>query len=127
MTKPFSFGELTARIRALLRRRSSSISPALRVDDLDVDPVRRRVSRGGRRISLTPKEFALLEYLVRNVGNVLTRAMIAEHVWDHHFDTFTNIIDVHIRYLRVKVDEGFATRLIHTVRGVGYMLSPDGP
>ena len=92
-----------------------------------MDGATRRVLRGGRRINLTPKEFSLLEYLVRHHGTVVTRTMIAEHVWDQHFDSFTNVIDVYIRYLRTKIDDPFPTKLIHTIRGVGYLLSEEGP
>lgn len=127
LVKPFSFAELTARIRALLRRRSDVGQSVLRVGDLEIDVATHRVTRGGTRINLTPKEFSLLEYLVRNRGTVVTRTMIAEHVWDQHFDTFTNVIDVYIRYLRSKMDDGFPTRLIHTIRGVGYVLSEEAP
>jgi len=127
LAKPFAFPELTARMRALLRRPPDFGQPVGRVGDLAVDFSSRRVTRGGRRISLTPKEFSLLEYLVRNQGSVLTRTMIAEHVWDQHFDNFSNVIDVYIRYLRAKVDDPFPTKLIHTVRGVGYVLSEEAP
>jgi DNA-binding response OmpR family regulator len=122
LVKPFSLAELTARIRALLRRRSAGLA-VTRVGDLEMDLAARKVTRGGRQLSLTPKEFSLLEYLVRNNGNVLTRAMIAEHVWDQHFDSFSNVVDVYIRYVRAKVDDPFPRRLIHTVRGVGYVVS----
>jgi two-component system copper resistance phosphate regulon response regulator CusR len=87
----------------------------------------RKVTRSGRRINLTPKEFSLLEYLIRNRGNALTRTMIAEHVWDQHFDSFSNVIDVYIRYLRAKIDDEFPTKLIHTIRGVGYVFSEEPP
>ena len=127
LVKPFSFAELTARIRALLRRGSDLGQSVVRVEDLEIDLAARKVTRSGRRINLTPKEFSLLEYLVRNQGNVLTRTMIAEHVWDQHFDSFSNVIDVHIRYLRAKVDDTSRTRLIHTIRGVGYVLSEKAP
>ena len=127
LVKPFSFAELTARIRALLRRRSDLGQSVVRVEDLEIDLATRKVKRGGRRINLTPKEFSLLEYLVRHQGNVLTRTMIAEHVWDQHFDSFSNVIDVYIRYLRAKVDDASGTRLIHTIRGVGYVLSEKAP
>lgn len=125
LVKPFSLAELTARIRALLRRRSDVGQTVARVADLEMDVAARKVTRGGRRISLTPKEFALLEFLVRNHGNVLTRTMIAEHVWDQHFDSCSNVVDVFIRHLRAKVDDDFPTRLIHTIRGVGYVLSEE--
>jgi heavy metal response regulator len=127
LVKPFSFDELTARIRALLRRHPDLEQAVVQIGDLEVDLATRKVQRAGKRINLTTKEFALLEYLVRNRGCVLTRAMIAEHVWDQHFDSFSNVIDVYIRYLRTKIDDGFALKLIHTVRGVGYILSTDTP
>jgi len=127
LVKPFSFPELTARIRALLRRRSDLGQAPVRVGDLEMDLASRKVVRGGRRINLTPKEFSLLEYLVLNRGSVLTRTMIAEHVWDQHFDSFSNVIDVYIRYLRAKVDDPFPAKLIHTIRGVGYVLSEEAP
>ncbi len=121
--KPFSFSELLARIRALLRRSHLPSESVLEVDDLKVDRVERRVERAGRRIELTAKEFALLEYLMRNAGRRVTRAMIIEHVWNLTFDTTTNVVDVYINYLRRKVDDGHPKKLIHTVRGVGYELS----
>jgi two-component system copper resistance phosphate regulon response regulator CusR len=127
LVKPFSFDELTARIRALLRRRSDVEQSVVRVGDLEMDLAARKVTRSGERINLTPKEFSLLEYLVRHHGTVVTRTMIAEHVWDQHFDSFTNVIDVYIRYLRSKIDDPFPTKLIHTVRGVGYVLSEGAP
>lgn len=123
LVKPFSFDELTARIRALLRRHPDLEQTIVQLGDLEVDLATRKVLRGGKRIALTSKEFALLEYLVRNRGCVVTRAMIAEHVWDQHFDSFSNVIDVYIRYLRMKIDDAFPLKLIHTVRGVGYLLS----
>jgi two-component system copper resistance phosphate regulon response regulator CusR len=123
LVKPFSFTELSARIRALLRRSHLPAESVLAVDDLKLDRVERRVERGGRRIELTSKEFALLEYLMRNAGRRITRAMIIEHVWNLSFDTCTNVVDVYINYLRRKVDDGFGKRLIHTIRGVGYELS----
>jgi DNA-binding response OmpR family regulator len=125
LTKPFSFTELAARVRALLRRGTRPTASLLRVDDLEVDRVERRVLRGGRRVELTTKEFSLLEYLMRNRGLTVTRAMIVEHVWNLSFDSMTNVVDVYINYLRKKVDEGFARRLIHTVRGVGYRLGDE--
>jgi len=121
--KPFSFSELSARIRALLRRSHLPAESVLMVDDLRLDRVERRVERAGRRIELTSKEFALLEYLMRNAGRRITRAMIIEHVWNLSFDTATNVVDVYVNYLRRKVDDGFSRRLIHTIRGVGYELS----
>ncbi len=126
LIKPFSFLELSARARALLRRSHLPSESVLTVRDLRLDRVERRVERSGRRIELTAKEFALLEYLMRNAGRRLTRAMIIEHVWNFTFDSTTNVVDVYINYLRRKVDDGFTPALIHTVRGVGYQLSPDG-
>ena len=126
LTKPFSILELAARTRALLRRSHLPSESVLTVSDLRLDRVERRVERAGRRIDLTTKEFILLEYLMRNAGRRLTRAMIIEHVWNLTFDTTTNVVDVYINYLRRKVDDGHAPHLIHTVRGVGYQLSPDG-
>ncbi len=122
LTKPFSFTELSARLRALQRRSSVTPESVLAVEDLKLDRVERRVERAGRRIELTSKEFALLEYLMRNAGRRITRAMIIEHVWNLTFDSATNVVDVYINYLRKKVDDGFQQRLIHTVRGVGYEL-----
>ena len=122
LTKPFSFQELLARIRALLRRRVEAGPPRLQVADLSLDPARRLVSRGTDRIDLSSKEFALLDYFMRNPGRVLTRTMIAEHVWDYDFDPMSNIIDVYVNYLRKKIDTGREPKLIHTVRGVGYVL-----
>jgi heavy metal response regulator len=127
LVKPFGFAELTARLRALLRRHSDLGASVLRIGDLEIDLPARKVTRGTTRISLTPKEFSFLEYLARNRGDVITRTMISEHVWDQHFDAFTNIIDVYVRHLRAKVDEPFQTKLIHTVRGVGYVLSEEAP
>jgi two-component system copper resistance phosphate regulon response regulator CusR len=126
LVKPFSFLELSARARALLRRSHLPSESVLTVRDLRLDRVERRVERSGRRIELTTKEFALLEYLMRNAGRRLTRAMIIEHVWNLTFDSTTNVVDVYINYLRRKVDDGFTPPLIHTVRGVGYQISPDG-
>ncbi len=122
LTKPFAFAELLARIRALLRRGAPQAPPVLQVADLTLDPAARRVTRAGRPIELTAKEFALLEYFMRHAGRVLTRTMILEHVWDQSFDSYTNVVDVYVNYLRKKVDQGFEPRLIHTVRGVGYVL-----
>ncbi len=122
LTKPFAFEELLARIRALLRRGGGNAAPVFQVADLVLDPAARTVTRGGDKIELTAKEFALLEYLMRHAGRVLTRTMILEHVWDQSFDSYTNVIDVYVNYLRKKVDQGREPRLIHTVRGVGYVL-----
>ncbi len=127
LVKPFAFAELTARIRALLRRHSDLGETVVQIGDLKMDLATRTVARSGKRINLTPKEFSLLEYLVRNRGNALTRTMIAEHVWGHHFDSFSNVIDVCIRSLRAKIDDAFQTKLIHTIRGVGYLLSEEAP
>ena len=122
LIKPFSFSELSARVRALLRRRPVVNGLLLKVADLELNRVERTVQRSGKRIELTSKEFGLLEYLLRNAGHRVTRNMIVEHVWNLSFDTGTNVVDVYINYLRKKVDEGFTPRLIHTVRGVGYEL-----
>lgn len=126
LVKPFSFLELSARARALLRRSHLPSGSVLTVLDLSLDRVERKVQRGGRPIELTVKEFALLEYLMRNAGRRLTRAMIIEHVWNLTFDSATNIVDVYINYLRRKVDDGFQAPLIQTVRGVGYQLTASG-
>ena len=123
LVKPFSFSELSARIRALLRRSRLPSESVLSVEDLKLDRVERRVTRGSRVIELTSKEFGLLEYLMRNAGRRVTRAMIIEHVWNLSFDSSTNLVDVYINYLRRKVDDGAPQKLIHTIRGVGYELS----
>ena len=120
--KPFSFAELMARIRALLRRGQDLNTNPITVADLQVDLVARTVRRADRRIDLSPTEYALLEYLIRHAGHVLSRTMILEHVWDMNQDPMTNVIDVHINRLRKKVDLGFELPLIHTIRGVGYVL-----
>ena len=125
LTKPFAFAELLARIRSLLRRGSVLPSGRLTALDLELDPVSHRVWRAGQEIPLTNKEFALLEYLLRNANQVLTRTAIIEHVWDIHYDSMTNIVDVHIRGLRAKIDRNFSPPLIHTVRGVGYVLKTE--
>jgi heavy metal response regulator len=122
LTKPFAFQELLARVRALLRRRAEADAPLLQVADLTLDPATRFVSRGDQKIELTAKEFALLSYFMRNPGRVLTRTMIAEHVWDYDFDPMTNVIDVYVNYLRKKIEAGGQEKLIHTVRGVGYVM-----
>jgi len=122
LAKPFFFSELSARIRALIRRCHMPTESLLAVDDLKLDRMERRVERAGRRIELTSKEFLLLEYLMRNAGRRITRAMIIEHVWNLSFDTSTNVVDVYVNYLRRKVDDGYGKNLIHTVRGVGYEL-----
>lgn len=125
LTKPFSFQELLARVRALLRRRPEGSPALLQFSDLVLDPARRTVSRGGEKIELTAKEFAILEYFLRNPGRVLTRTQIIEHVWDYDFDTGTNLVDVYVNYLRKKVDSDRDPKLIHTVRGVGYVLKAE--
>jgi two-component system, OmpR family, copper resistance phosphate regulon response regulator CusR len=122
LPKPFSFSELSARIRALLRRSHLPSESVLTVADLKLDRVQHLVERAGRRIDLTAKEFSLLEYLMRNAGRSVTRSMILEHVWNLTFDTTTNLVDVYINYVRRKIDDGHANKLIHTVRGVGYEL-----
>lgn len=122
LPKPFSFDELAARVRALLRRRVGPADAVLRVGDLEMERVAHTVKRAGRRIDLTPREFALLEYLMRNAGRCVTRAMIIEHVWNFSFNTMTNVVDVYINYLRKKIDEGFNPKLIRTVRGMGYQI-----
>jgi two-component system copper resistance phosphate regulon response regulator CusR len=123
LVKPFSFAELLARVRAILRRGRSGIEPTtLKVADLEVDLLRRRASRAGKRIDLTAREFALLELLMRRQGEVLPRSLIASLVWDMNFDSDTNVIDVAVRRLRMKIDEGHGSRLIQTVRGMGYVL-----
>ena len=121
MGKPFSLSELSARIRALLRRGKPQ-DTTLRLADLEIDVVRRRVTRAGRVVDLKPKEYALLEYLMRNSDRPLPRSLIIEHVWDIHFDSVSNVVEVHINSLRNKIDRGNPVPLIHTVRGVGYML-----
>jgi DNA-binding response OmpR family regulator len=122
LTRPFSFCELAARLRALLRRGAQPAESTLKIADLVLHRVEHTVERAGRNIPLTSKEFALLEYLMRNQGRAVSRAMIVEHVWNLAFDTSTNIVDVYINYLRRKLDDGFDPALIHTVRGVGYRL-----
>mgnify|MGYP001475743162 FL=1 len=125
LTKPFAFQELVARVRALLRRRADGDGTLLQVADLTLDPARRTVMRGDRKIDLTAREFALLDLFMRNPGRILTRTAIAEHVWDYDFDSMTNVIDVYVNYLRKKIDSGHDLKLIRTIRGVGYMLSAE--
>lgn len=122
LVKPFAFPELLARLRALLRRPAASLPSRLQVSDLTLDPVTRRVERAGRPIELTPREFSLLELFMRHPGQVLSRTQIGEHVWNYNFYYQSNVVDVYVRYLRRKIDEGFRPRLIHTVRGVGYKM-----
>ncbi len=125
LTKPFAFAELMVRVKALLRRPLANRSHLLQVADLEVDRLTQQVRRAGKRIELTSKEYALLEYLAAHVGRVLSRTMIIEHVWDESFEGLTNIVDVYVRHLRSKVDDPFPTKLIHTVRGAGYSLSEE--
>jgi len=123
LTKPFAFSELLARIEALLRRRSGpAVVTKLAVGDLEMDLLGRSVRRAGRAVDLQPREFRLLEYLMRHAGQVVTRTMLLEGVWDYHFDPQTNVIDVHVSRLRQKIDKGFEAPLLHTVRGAGYCL-----
>ncbi|NIS61551.1 MAG: response regulator [Proteobacteria bacterium] len=125
LTKPFSFAELVARVRALLRRKTKEKTDILTVGDLSLSTSTHRVKRGTRKIELTPKEYALLEYFMRNPNRILTRTLITEHVWDYHFDPETNVIDVYVNYLRKKIDQGFEKKLIHTIRGSGYMMKDE--
>ncbi|KAF0221247.1 MAG: two-component system OmpR family copper resistance phosphate regulon response regulator [Geobacteraceae bacterium] len=125
LTKPFAFAELLARVRALLRRSEMDRGAEIRFADLRIDPVTHKVWRKDREIDLTAKEYGLLEYFMRNPNQVLTRTMIADHVWDYTFDSFTNIIDVYVNYLRKKIDRDADKKLIHTVRGVGYILKEE--
>ena len=122
LTKPFAFAELLVRVKALLRRPPVNRNHVLLVADLEVDRLAQQVRRAGKRIELTSKEYALLEYLVAHAGRVLSRTMIIEHVWDESFEGLTNIVDVYVRHLRAKVDDPFPAKLIHTVRGAGYCL-----
>lgn len=123
MTKPFAFAELLVRVKALLRRGAVNRSNIVQIANLTIDRVAHQVQRGGVAIKLTSKEYALLEYLATNTGRVLSRTMIMEHVWDESFENLTNIVDVYVRQLRVKIDEPFEKKLIHTIRGAGYTLS----
>jgi heavy metal response regulator len=125
LVKPFAFAELLARLRALMRREPVLLGTTREVADLSLDTATRQVSRAGQPVTLTNKEYALLEYLMRHPNQVLTRTMIAEHVWNFDFDTGTNVIDVHIRYLRRKIDDPHDLKLIQTVRGAGYRISAD--
>jgi two-component system, OmpR family, response regulator len=124
VTKPFAFEELLARVEALGRRPKEIRSPLLRVGDLELDSETREVRRAGERIELTPKEYTVLEYLMRHAGRVMSRTLITEYAWDYHFDPGTNIVDVVINRLRKKVDSSHAQKLVHTVRGVGYVVKP---
>lgn len=123
LTKPFAFEELLARIRALLRKPETLAPAKLQAADLILDLLTHRVTRSGKEIVLTNKEYALLEYLMRNSGSIVTRTMISEHVWDINFDTFTNVIDVYVNYLRNKIDKGHKKKLIQSIRGRGYMIT----
>jgi DNA-binding response OmpR family regulator len=122
LVKPFAFEELLARVRALLRRKAPGASPIVRVGPIVIDPIAHKVTVKGEDVEFTPKEYALLEYLMHNEGTVCTRQMIAQHVWDIHFDTYTNLIDVFIAHLRKKLQPHDCERMIRTVRGVGYVL-----
>ena len=123
LAKPYSFSELLARVEVLGRRKTAEpVQTRLRVGDMEMDLLKRRVTRAGREILLQPREFKLLEYLMRNAGNVVTRTMLLENVWNYHFDPQTNVIDVHISRLRAKIDKGFDKPMLHTVRGAGYVL-----
>ena len=126
LTKPFAFSELLARLQALIRRSSDISEPTkLAVSDLTMNLITREVVRAGKKIDLQPLEFSLLEYLLRNVGRVVSKTMIMEHVWDYYFDPQTNVVESRIYKLREKIDKGFSSRLIHTVRGAGYVLKED--
>ncbi len=126
MVKPFAFSELLARVRSLLRRNPPRVPEAIRLADLEIDLLRQRATRGGQRLELTAKEFLLLSVLARRAGEVLSRTLIAESVWDMNFDSDTNVVDVNVRRLRSKVDDPFPLKLIHTVRGAGYVLEYQG-
>lgn len=125
LTKPFAFGEFLARVRVLLRRRQPENTTLLKVADLELDQIRHTVSRAGKPIELTPTEYALLEYLMLHAGQIVTRTMISEHVWNQDFDSFSNVINVYINYLRKKVDADFPVKLIHSIRGVGYTIKAE--
>ncbi len=122
LVKPFAFTELLARVRSVMRRGPTRHAETFQVGDLEVDPVRHRVTRAGKRLDLTAKEFGLLSLMSRRAGEVLSRTLIAEQVWDINFDHDTNVVDVHVRRLRAKVDDPYEKKLIHTIRGVGYVL-----
>lgn len=125
LPKPFSFAELLARLHAVLRRSDGLSTKPIVVGDMTIDLLRRSVTRAGKRLDLTPREFSMLEYLGRNAGRVLTRTMLLEHIWDLHQDPLTNVVDVHVNRLRRKIDHGFNRSLLHTIRGVGYVLRDD--
>jgi DNA-binding response OmpR family regulator len=126
LTKPFAFAELLARIRALLRRSRVAQASVLRVADLTLDPALRRVTRGGSPVTLTPKEYAILEVLIRSAGGVVSRTRLAERVWDEASEVLDNLVDAHVSHLRKKIDQGASVPLVHTIRGVGYRLGPPG-
>ncbi|MDA3894548.1 MAG: response regulator transcription factor [Desulfobacteraceae bacterium] len=125
LTKPFAFGEFLARIRVLLRRQRTSQSTTLKVADLELDQLTHEVTRDGKKIELTSTEYSLLEYLMIHAGQVVTRTMISEHVWDQDFDSYSNVINVYVNYVRKKVEAGFSSKLIHSVRGRGYMIKDE--
>ncbi|MGI8890316.1 MAG: heavy metal response regulator transcription factor [Chthoniobacterales bacterium] len=125
LIKPFHFSELLARVRSLLRRTPERREEVIRVGDLEIDPRRHKVTRGGRPVNLTPKEFSLLLFLASSAGDIVSRTEIVEQVWDINFDTGTNVVDVMMRRLRAKVDDPYETKMIHTIRGVGYVLRPE--
>lgn len=125
LTKPFAITELLARVRSLIRRGGSTQAAIVRVGDVTLNPLRRKVTRQNKAIDLTTREYALLEYFMRNKNKVLSRTVISEHIWGYNFDTGTNIIDVYINHLRSKIDDGFDKKLFHTVRGVGYIMKED--
>ncbi len=122
LTKPFAFEELLARIQALLRRTQDYKTQKLKVGDLELDPIARKITRGGKMITLTGKEYALLEYLMRNKGRIITQSMIIEHIWDMDYEGLSNVVNVYINHLREKVDKGFVEKYIHTIRGAGYKI-----
>jgi DNA-binding response OmpR family regulator len=124
LSKPFALDELVARVHALSRRSRTELAASVKVHDLTINSMTREVHRAGKFIDLAVREFAVLEYLARSVGRVLSRTQIIEHVWDHHFDTGTNVVDVYVQRLRRKIDNDFDVKLLHTVRGVGYLLKP---
>ena len=123
LTKPFAFLELRSRIQALLRRSRQEATPAIKLSDLELDPIKHKVTRAGKPIELTPKEFAVLEFLLRHKDEVVTRTMITEHVWDYNFEGMSNVVDVFMAALRRKIDKAAVTKLIHTIHGVGYKAS----
>ena len=125
ITKPFAFAELVARVRSLLRRGAQEQSAVLTIGDLQLDTVLHTAKRGEMAVELTGKEYALLEYFMRNVNRVLTRTILSEHIWHYNFDTGTNVVDVYVNHLRSKIDDNFEKKLLHTIRGVGYVLKDE--